>query len=546
MKTVIIGGVAGGASAAARLRRLDEDMEIIILERGNYISYANCGLPYHVSGVIADQDDLLLMTPELMNKRYKIDVRVNNEVIKIDTDNKVVYVLNNKDDKEYQETYDKLIIATGSSPLRPNIPGIDNELIKTIWTVDDTIKIKNLVNDQDKENIVIVGGGFIGLEMAENLREINKNVTVVEALNQVMAPLDLDMALIVHNELRSKGVNLVLENGVKEFKESNNKVDIILNDGTSINADLVILAIGVRANSKIIEGTNIELNQRGGIITNEYMETNVKDVYAVGDVVEVDDFILGNRTMIPLAGPANKQGRIVADNIVGIKSKYKGSQGTSVAKVFDLAVAATGANEKTLERNNITDYKTIMISQGSHAGYYPNSNSMMIKLIFKEDGSKIYGGQIVGEDGVDKRIDVLATAIRLNATIQDLKELELAYAPPFSSAKDPINMAGFVADNLINDRFKNCKWDYIENSDALVLDVREDDEIEKESIPNSINISLGKLRDNLDKLDKEKEYIIMCAAGVRAYNAYRILQQKGFKKLSVYPGGMRYYLLTHQ
>lgn len=545
MKTVIIGGVAGGASAAARLRRLDEKMEIIILEKGNYVSYANCGLPYHISGVIKDQDDLLLMNPELMHSRYNIDVRVNNEVLSIDTDNKSVTVLNHLDNNQYIETYDYLIIATGSSPIRPDIPGIDSDLIKTIWTVDDTIRIKNHVQDQDVENIVIVGGGFIGLEMAENLKELDKNITIVEASNQVMAPLDYDMALIVHEHLMKKGVNLILNNGVKQFIENNNRIDVTLNDNSIISADLIILSIGVRPNSKVVENTDIKLNQKGGIITDKHMQTNIKDVYAVGDVVEVEDFVLHNKTMIPLAGPANKQGRIAADNIAGIKSEYKGSQGSSIAKIFDLSVASTGANEKTLQRNNINDYKTILISQGSHAGYYPGANPMMIKLIFKNDGSKIYGGQIVGKDGVDKRIDVLATTIRLNGTVEDLKELELAYAPPFSSAKDPINMAGFVADNMISGNVSMCSWDYIENSDATVLDVREEAEIKRVSIPGSINIKLGQLRENIDKLDKEKEYIIMCAAGVRAYNAYRILQQKGFKHLTIYPGGIRYYLLTH-
>lgn len=549
MKVVIIGGVAGGASCAARLRRLDESAEIILLEKGSYISYANCGLPYHVSGVIEEETDLLLFTPELMQSRFQIDVRVNNEVTAIHRNQKTVSILRKDTNETYEESYDKLVIATGSSPLRPSISGIDSNLIKTIWTVPDTIQLKQFVQLANIQNVVIVGGGFIGLEMAENLKELGKDVTILEASNQVMAPLDYEMAQILHKHIQSKGVTLQLGDAVSSFEEKENKVTITLSSGKQVLADFVILAIGVRPNSQLAKDAQLELNQRGGIVVNEHMQTSDPDIYAVGDVVEVQDFVLKTPTMIPLAGPANKQGRIVADNLAGIPSIYKGTQGSSIAKVFDLAVASTGVNEKTLQKNHYEkgkDYDVVILSQGSHAGYYPGSKTLTIKLLFQKDGSKILGAQIVGEDGVDKRIDTIAVALRLGATIQDLKELELSYAPPFSSAKDPVNMAGFVADNQIQDLTTIAAWNEIElDPEAIVLDVREDSEVAKTKVDGSIHIPLGQLRNHLDELDKSKRYIIMCAAGVRAHSASRILKQHGFSSVKVYPGGMRFYNLTH-
>ena len=549
MKIVIIGGVAGGASCAARLRHLDESAEIILLEKESYISYANCGLPYHVSGVIEEESDLLLFTPELMHSRFQIDVRVNNEVTAIHRNQKTVSILRKDTNETYEESYDKLVIATGSSPLRPSIPGIDSDLIKTIWTVPDTIQLKQFVQLVNIQNVVIVGGGFIGLEMAENLKEHGKEVTILEASNQVMAPLDYEMAQILHTHIQSKGVTLQLEDAVSSFEEKENKITITLSNGKQVLADFVILAIGVRPNSQLAKEAELQVNERGGIIVNEHMQTNDPDIYAVGDVVEVQDFVPKISTMVPLADPANKQGRIVSDNLAGIPSVYKGTQGSSIAKVFDLAVASTGANEKTLQKNHYEkgkDYDVVILSQGSHAGYYPGSKTLTIKLLFQKDGSKILGAQIVGEDGVNKRIDTIAVALRLGATIQDLKDLELSYAPPFSSAKDPVNMAGFVAVNQIQDLTTIAAWNEIElDPEAIVLDVREASEVAKTKVEGSIHIPLGQLRNHLDELDKSKRYIIMCAVGVRAHSASRILKQHGFSSVKVYPGGMRFYNLTH-
>ena len=549
MKVLIVGGVAGGMSCAARLRRLNEEAEIIVFEKGDYISYANCGLPYYVGGTIKDSSNLLVSTPQLMKTRFNIDVRVNNEVIDIDSNNKTITIHNLKEDKTYQESYDKLVLATGSIPIKPIIEGIDSKLIKTLWTVNDALSIKEYIDNKKINNISIIGGGFIGLEMAENLKDLGLDINLIEAADQVMTTIDKDMIAIVHNTLKDHGINLILSDGVKAFKENNNKNTTILNSNSEITSDLVLLAIGVKPNSSLASKANIELNQKNGIVVNNRLQTSNPDIYAVGDVIEVDNFITKEKTMIPLAGPANKQGRIVADNIAGINSTYKGSQGTSIVKIFDLTVASTGINEKSLKAQGLIkdkDYHKIIISQGSHAGYYPGSKTMFIKLLFNNDGSKIYGGQIIGKDMVDKRIDVLATVIRLNGSINDLKELELAYAPPYSSAKDPINMAGFVANNLLNDYVRFSEYDEIENSNYLLLDVREQAEVDRVHIENSIHIPLGQLRDRINELDKNKAYIIMCQAGVRAYNAYRILKQNGFNDLKVYPGGMGYYLITHK
>ena len=549
-KVLIIGGVAGGASCAARLRRLDEQAQIILFERGQYISYANCGLPYHVGDVIRSRDALLLQTPAAMRAKFNVDVRVNSEVTAIDRAKKEVTVKNAETGESYTESYDKLVISTGSSPLRPPIPGIDSKRIMTLWTVPDTDAIRKFIADSGAKSAAVIGGGFIGLEMAENLRHLGLETAIIEMLDQVMAPLDFEMAQLLHEGLSQNGVRLYLGDGVSSFEDKGTAVDITLKSGKTVSAELVILAIGVRPNGELAKAAGLEMNARGGIVTDDYLKTSDPDIYAVGDVIEVEDFIDKSRTMIPLAGPANKQGRIAADNLAGGSEKYEGTLGTAVAKVFDLTAASTGANEKTLLKRGLVrgvDYETITIMQNSHAGYYPGAVQMTLKLLFSMDGKKIFGAQIVGADGVDKRIDTIAVTIRLGGGIHELKSLELAYAPPYSSAKDPVNMAGFVADNVLKGLTSTAPWDIVENNPtgAIILDVREEMELMAFSIPGAKHIPLGQLRSRLGELDKEKEIVTMCAIGVRAYNAARILKNSGFAHVSVYPGGARFYRSTH-
>lgn len=546
MKVVIIGGVAGGASAAARLRRLDEKAEILILEKGDFISFANCGLPYHVGGVIPERRALFLQSPKSMKVRYNIDVRLKNEVVSINRQEKTVTVKKLESGETYKEPYDKLIIATGSVPVRPNIPGIDSQKIKTIWSVNDTDDILGLISKENVKSAVVVGGGFIGLEMAENLTALGIKVSVVEMLDQVMPPIDYEMAVLVHYQLETKGVDLYLSDGVTSFND-NSVIEVNLKSGTKLEAGLVILAAGVRPNSALARDAGLETGQRGAIAVDDSLRTSDNDIYAVGDVIEVTDFIFGDKTAIPLAGPANKQGRIVADNIAGLNSVYKGTQGSSVVKVFDLTVASTGANEKALIKRGI-EYEKVYVVQNSHANYFPGAKQMTIKLLFSPDGKKIYGAQIVGYDGVDKRIDVIATTIRLGGSVYDLKDLELAYAPPYSSAKDPVNMAGFVAENLLSSKVRFCDWDEVDkDKDALLIDVRELSEVNSFAVPGALNITLGELRGKINELlpYKNRHIIIFCAVGVRAYNAYRILVQNGFENVSVYPGGSKFYKDTH-
>ncbi len=544
-KTVIIGGVAGGASCAARLRRLDADREIVILERGAYISYANCGLPYHVGDVIKNRSALLLMTPERMWERFRIDVRVQNEVTKIDRVKKTVTVRKTETGETYEQPYDDLVIATGSSPLRPRIPGIDTPRIKTLWTVPDTDEIRAMVQSGTLRTAAVIGGGFIGLEMAENLHHAGLQVSLIEALDQVMAPVDFEMAQMLHENIRSHGVKLHLSDGVDSFKEQGEQVVVTLKSGTEVTADLVILSIGVRPNSALARDAGLKLNERGGIVVDEHMRTNDPSVYAVGDVIEVEDFVFKGRTMVPLAGPANKQGRIVADVLASRDSTYKGTQGSSVAKVFDLTVASTGANEKTLKKRGMekgADYESLIITQNSHAGYYPGAAPMTLKLLFAPDSGRIFGAQIVGREGVDKRIDTIGVTMRLGGTASDLKDLELAYAPPYSSAKDPVNMAGYVAENIRTGLVRIAPYDApMTDPEATLLDVREEAEVMAYAVPNAINIPLGKLRVRMNELDPEKRVIVFCGIGVRAYTAARILNQNGFNKAEVYPGGVRLY-----
>ncbi len=548
-KIVIIGGVAGGASCAARLRRLDEQANIILLERGEYISYANCGLPYHVGDVIKSRDALLLQTPEAMKKKFKVDVRVKNEVVSINRELKTVSVKRIESGETYDESYDTLVISTGSSPVRPPIKGIDSSRIQTLWTVPDTDRIRAMIREQGVKTAAVIGGGFIGLEMAENLHHAGIKVSIVEAAEQVMAPLDYEMAQLLHENITQNGIELHLGDGVSFFEDENNAVTISLKSGKKLSADLVILAIGVKPNSELAKAAGLELNTRGGIVVDDTLKTSDPDIYAVGDVIEVEDFISKERTMIPLAGPANKQGRIAANNIAGANERYNGTQGTSVAKVFDLTAASTGSSEKALVKRGLVkgkDYESITISQNSHAGYYPGAVPITLKMLFSSDGKKIFGAQIVGRDGADKRIDTLAVAIRLGAGVGDLKNLELAYAPPYSSAKDPVNMAGFVAENVLAGLVKFAEWDVAEkNQNAVLLDVREDAELMAFTIPHAVHIPLGQLRSRLQELDRSKEIIVFCAIGVRAYNAARILMLNDFGNVKIYPGGVRFYQSVH-
>lgn len=554
-KTVIIGGVAGGATTAARLRRKDESMEIVLLERGEYISYANCGLPYHVGDVIKNRESLLLQTPEAMKKKFNIDVRVQNEAVKINPEDQTVTIKDLKKGIEYEESYDYLVIATGSSPVVPPIPGIDGPDIYTLWTVPDTDRIKKVIEIKKPKTAAVIGGGFIGLEMAENLNRAGLQVSIVEMQDQVMAPLDFEMAQLLHENIEMNGVSLLLGDGVASFEHKDGKTLITLNSGKELQTDMVLLSIGVRPNSELAGEAGLKLNGRGGILVDEMLRTSEENIYAVGDVIEVENYVLKEPAMIPLAGPANKQGRICADNIAGGQKKYKGTLGTSVAQVFDLTAGAAGVNEKTLIRKGKVrgkDYETVLINQKSHAGYYPGAVPVTLKLLFDLDGN-ILGAQAVGQEGVDKRIDVLAGAMRSGNTIYNLEELELAYAPPYSSAKDPVNMLGFTAENVLEKMvsFMSCREldDRIETEgwekDLTILDVTEEMERMVFHIPGSVHIPLGQLRQRMSELPKDRLIVTYCAVGVRSYNAARILEQNGFSDVKVLEGGTSFYQSMH-
>lgn len=541
MKTVIIGGVAGGASAAARLRRLDESAEIILLERGKFISYANCGLPYYIGGEITDKSDLTLQTPQSFYERFRIDVRTENEAMAINTQLQTVTVLDKSQNKTYDESYDKLILSPGAEPIRPNFDGIDDARIFTLRSIPDTFKIKEYINNTQAKTAVVVGGGYIGVEMAENLANTGLKVTVVELANHVIAPLDFDMACDVHHYLRSKGIVLRLNTGVKAFA-SGKKLEVIL-DNDSICADIVILAIGVRPDTKLAKEAGLDCDAKGSILVNEYMQTSNENVYAVGDAVKTVNFVSGQMGYIPLAGPANKQGRIAADNICDIKSTYKGTQGSAVLKLFDMTVATTGLNEAAALAANI-DFDKVYTFSASHATYYPNASNMSVKILFQKTNGRIIGAQIIGFDGVDKRCDVLATAIRGKMNVQEITELELCYAPPFSSAKDPVNMAGYVAENVMNGNVRQYFWQDInklqEKTDIIMIDVRTSAEYARGHIDKAINIPLDNLRENFEKLDKSKEIYVNCQSGLRSYIACRILTQNGYKCFNL-AGGYRLY-----
>ena len=526
-----------------------------MLERGSYISYANCGLPYHVGDVIKNRESLLLQTPEAMKKKFNIDVRVQNEAVKINPEDQTVTIKDLKKGIEYEESYDYLVIATGSSPVVPPIPGIDGPDIYTLWTVPDTDRIKKVIEIKKPKTAAVIGGGFIGLEMAENLNRAGLQVSIVEMQDQVMAPLDFEMAQLLHENIEMNGVSLLLGDGVASFEHKDGKTLITLNSGKELQTDMVLLSIGVRPNSELAGEAGLKLNGRGGILVDEMLRTSEENIYAVGDVIEVENYVLKEPAMIPLAGPANKQGRICADNIAGGQKKYKGTLGTSVAQVFDLTAGAAGVNEKTLIRKGKVrgkDYETVLINQKSHAGYYPGAVPVTLKLLFDLDGN-ILGAQAVGQEGVDKRIDVLAGAMRSGNTIYNLEELELAYAPPYSSAKDPVNMLGFTAENVLEKMvsFMSCREldDRIETEgwekDLTILDVTEEMERMVFYIPGSVHIPLGQLRQRMSELPKDRLIVTYCAVGVRSYNAARILEQNGFSDVKVLEGGTSFYQSMH-
>ena len=538
MKTVIIGGVAGGATAAARLRRLDEKAEIIILERGEYVSFANCGLPYYIGGVITDRGDLTLQTPQSFKARFNIDVRVLNEAIKVSPDAKTITVKDLRTGETYEETYDNLILSMGAEPIRPNIEGADGSNVFTLRNIPDTLKIKNYIDTAKPRSAVVIGGGYIGVEMAENLVEAGLKVAIVELADHLIAPLDFDMAADVHRYIKSKGIDLHLNNGVKAI----NGNTVILQNG-EITADMIILSVGVRPETAIAKESGIDLNPRGSIIVDNKMQTNIPNIYAVGDAVEVEDFITKKPAFIPLAGPANKQGRIAADNIAGYESVYTGTQGSAVLKLFDMTVATTGLNEKAAGLAGI-DYDKTYTYSASHATYYPGAAQMSVKALWDKKTLKIIGAQIVGFDGVDKRMDVLATAIRFGAKITDLTTLELCYAPPFGSAKDPVNMLGFVAENIVSGKLKQFFWHDVENlprdGSVFLLDTRTPFEVMQGKIDGFVNIPLDSLRQRINEIPKDRPVYVHCHSGLRSYLACRILTGNGYDCYNL-AGGWRLY-----
>jgi NADPH-dependent 2,4-dienoyl-CoA reductase/sulfur reductase-like enzyme/rhodanese-related sulfurtransferase len=538
MKTVIIGGVAGGASAAARLRRLDESAEIILIERGSYVSFANCGLPYYIGGAIADQNNLTLQTPERFLARFKIDVRVNNEAVKINVDEKTVEVKNLKTGESHWESYDHLILSPGAEPIKPKIAGVDGDHVFTLRSIPDALQIKQYIADAKPNSAVVIGGGYIGVEMAENLRQAGLEVSIVELADHLIAPLDFDMAADVHRYVKAKGITLYLNNGVQAIHGHT----VVLQNG-EIDTDMVILSVGVRPETALAKACGIKTNPRGSILVDRNMKTNIPGIYAVGDAVEVTDFITGNPAFLPLAGPANKQGRIAADNIAGLDSQYSGTQGSAVLKLFDMTVATTGLNEKGAKAAGIHYEKTYLYSS-SHASYYPGANNMSIKALWDQETLKILGAQIVGFDGVDKRMDVLATAIRFGAKITDLAALELCYAPPFGSAKDPVNMLGFVAENVIAGKVKQFFWHEMESlprdGSVTLLDVRTAMEVGQGKIDGFMHIPLDLLRERIDEVPKGKPVYVHCHSGLRSYIACRILSGNGYDCFHL-AGGWRLY-----
>ena len=542
MKIVIVGGVAGGATAAARIRRLDENAEIIIFERSGFISYANCGLPYYISGVIEDKQDLTLQTPESFFRRFRIVAKVNHEVTDIDTKNKTVSVTDLKTGTSFTESYDKLILSPGAKPILPDFY-VENERVFTLRTVEDTLKIRAFIEQKQPQTAVVIGGGFIGLEMAENLMHLGVKTAVVQLANHLLQTVDCDMASFIHANFRRYGVQLLLNTNTEKLTANGEQISLETDNKNKLNADMVVVSIGVTPENTLAKQAGLELGVKGAIKVNAKMETSVPDIYAVGDAVQVKHFITEQDAVISLAGPANKQGRIVADNICGLNSEYQGSQGSSVIKLFDMTVATTGINEQQAKASGI-EYEKVILTQNSHAGYYPNATAMTVKLLFEKETYKILGAQIVGYDGVDKRIDVIATAIRAGMKANELKDLDLAYAPPYSSAKDPVNMAGFVADNIKNGVVKQFYYEDIpalrERKDVILLDTRTPFEYMRGRADGFINIPLDDLRERLGELDKSKKIYVMCQSGLRSYLATRILMQNGFDAYN-FAGGFRLY-----
>ncbi|PYE51254.1 FAD-dependent oxidoreductase [Paenibacillus barcinonensis] len=539
-KVLIVGGVAGGASAAARLRRLDEQAEIIMFEKGPYISFANCGLPYYIGGTIEERARLLVQTPKGMQDRFNIDVRTESEVIAVDSSKRTVQV-RSVERGVYEESYDKLILSPGARPIVPNLPGKDNPLIYTVRNIPDIDRIKEQVSSRNNQSAIVIGGGFIGVEMAENLKEAGLDVTLVEGNDQLLTPFDAELAASLAQEMEQHGVHLLFSQRVQGFRALDQGIGVELSEGLVLSADMVILAIGVTPDTSFLQNSGVALGARGHIVVNDKMESSVPHIYAVGDAIEVKDYIHGTQTAIPLAGPANKQGRIVADQIAGLPTTYKGTQGTSIIKVFGLTGATTGTNEKTLKRLN-KDYRTVTVHPASHASYYPGSSAVALKLLFTPEG-KILGAQAVGYEGVDKRIDDIAVAIHYGGNVRDLTELELSYAPPYSSAKDPVNMIGYAAENIIDGRVNSFTYDQLAERDvaqSVLLDVRSDLEHRNGNIPGSLSIPVDELRHRLAELDASKEIWVYCQVGLRGYTAAQILRQHGYRVKNL-SGGYKTY-----
>ncbi len=543
MKVVIIGGVAGGATAATRIRRLDESAEIIVIERTGFISYANCGLPYYIGGVIEEKDNLTLQTPESFWARFRIDVRIKQEVIHIDTMKKTITVQKTESGEAYEETYDKLLLSPGARPVSPKLPGVGHERIFSLRTVEDTFRIRQFVEEEKPKTAVMVGGGFIGLEVAENLCDLGIRVTIVQRPDHLMNTLDYDMAALVQAKLRLKGIELKLGRNVIGFEDNADGLNVLLKDDGPVRADMVLMAIGVSPETTLAQKAGLILGIKGAIVVNDKMETSVPDIYAVGDAVQVKHAVTGADAVIALAGPANKQGRIAADNICGLESHYRGAMGSSVLKLFDMTVAGTGMTEKAVKETGM-NYEKVVLSPSSHAGYYPGAKVMTMKVIYEKETLKILGAQIVGYEGVDKRLDIIATAMSAGMKADMLKDLDLAYAPPYSSAKDPVNMAGYIIENIVSGKIKQFHWDELDDlprdGSITLLDVRTKNEYESGHAEGFINIPLDALRERLNELEKEKTVYVMCQSGLRSYIACRIMTQSGFDCYN-FSGGYRFY-----
>ena len=543
MKIVIVGGVAGGATAAARIRRLDENAEIIVFERSGYISYANCGLPYYIGDAITEPEALTLQTPESFFTRFRVTMKVRHEVTALHPDRKTVSAKNLETGEEFEESYDKLILSPGAKPTQPRLPGVGLEKLFTLRTVEDTFRIKEYINTRHPKSAVLAGGGFIGLELAENLRNLGMDVTIVQRPKQLMNPFDPDMASFIHSEMRRHGIRLALGHTVEGFEEKDGGVDVLLKDEAPLHADMVVLAIGVTPDTALAKEAGLELGIKGSIVVNDRMETSVPDIYAAGDAVQVKHYVTGQDALISLAGPANKQGRIIADNICGGDSRYQGSQGSSVIKIFDMTAATTGINETNAKKAGL-DTDKVILSPMSHAGYYPGGKVMTMKVVFEKETYRLLGAQIAGYEGVDKRIDVLATAIHAGLKATELKDLDLAYAPPYSSAKDPVNMAGFMIDNISKGTLK--QW-HLEDADSLprdgsvtLLDVRTPGEYSRGHIEGFKNIPVDELREHLEEIEKNKPVYVICQSGLRSYIATCILEGSGYEAYN-FSGGFRFY-----